>query len=563
MFRASSSRSGLLGRIAIIVLTVALLVMLGFIHFKWWPWLIYQPVLGVSDLQGSNQLRTYMTITDDGILNVYALHAQAMLSVEENRKSMSHAELNLENLVQLSGVLDAFYINFENQNAVSSNKLIPDQLLIEKLDMRDKPAGGASQITRRLIGGLTRFRRVKVNDEAKYPVMIRYLDTFYPSYATEAIGLVLDEKWLVDQIPSRLDSLMKNNTNMLFFAPTPPDTVWGQQEDPYACPGGTWKQTAGVLYAGDTLWWYGNRKPSERDKGYAIKQPLQGFDLSTFVRVNFPEYAEDVSKGRKSVNRIFVLLEIIGSLIILVLFVSIAMTNKQASRNQIALAHLAHSIKTPVARIRLDTDSLLEEMVASPAEEREIITAIGRECGRMERAVQSAALSLEEGKRTLNLEACDLTKIVTNTKQAWQPQFDQAGIELKIDSTDEPISSRFDAEMIAVMIDNLLDNALRHTMLNLENTEQNAAVTVTLKKSGGNAEIIIDDTGAGIPEADRKHIFKRFQRVRGDAASGVSGLGLGLSLVKEIAEAHGGNVRIDDKDSGGARFVVELPLSQD
>ena len=99
--------------------------------------------------------------------------------------------------------------------------------------------------------------------------------------------------------------------------------------------------------------------------------------------------------------------------------------------------------------------------------------------------------------------------------------------------------------------------------LNQENIQKgSAAVTVRLQKINGKGEIVVDDMGGGIPAAERRHIFRRFRRVRGDAASGVSGLGLGLALVKEIAETHGGNVHVTDNDSGGARFVVELAIPE-
>jgi signal transduction histidine kinase len=562
MFGASNaSRSGLLGRTIIISLTVALLIMLGFVHFKWWPWMMARVTNATTEGRNWCNYRLDCAI-QDGVKSVWVPHSLALLEVEEKLKNAPVEYSDIEELANLPGVLEAFYLNLSESQGVIVNNLVSVDTLLVKLDLRqNEHSGGGSPMMRRLVGGITRFKDVK-SETGRLPLLIRYAGSYYPALSNEIIGLVLDKEWYIKQLPSLLDSLARDNTNLLFFAHRDMDKTWANVEDPYASPGNAFKQTIGVLNGKDTLWWYGDRKMDMkyRDSEWEYIGLIEGFNLTMKIKTEFPRFTDEILAGKKTIRLFFMVFEFMGVLLIVVLSISIAMTNKQASRNQIALAHLAHAIKTPVARIRLDTDSLLEEMVASPDEEREIITAIGRECGRMERAVQSAALSLEEGKRTLNLEAGDLAKLVIDTTQAWQPQFAQAGIKLKIDTIDETFSGRFDAEMIAIMIDNLLDNALRHTMLNLENTKQNATVTVTLKRSDGKAEIIIDDMGAGIPAKERKHIFKRFQRVRGDAASGVSGLGLGLALVKEIAEAHNGNVSVSDNDIHGARFVVQLPF---
>ncbi|HHE46839.1 MAG TPA: HAMP domain-containing histidine kinase [Bacteroidetes bacterium] len=361
--------------------------------------------------------------------------------------------------------------------------------------------------------------------------------------------------------------MARENPVVLFMAPQPSDTSWRQVSDPYRSPNNEWKQTMGVLNGRDTLWWYGDpavnihEGPVKKgeDPGYYVRAGM--FDLRVLVNTEYPEISREISAGRTAVKKLFAILEIVIILLITVFTISIILTRQQASRNRIALAHLAHSIKTPVARIRLDTDSLLEEMVASPEEERDIIAAIGRECARMERAVQGAALSLEAGRRTLNLEICDLAEVVTAAVKAWAPQFKQAGVQLRLDTQDVALTGRFDRDMIAILIDNLIDNALRHTRLNLDNIKKGgAAVTVLLRKVKSGGAIIVDDMGGGIPVAERRRIFKQFQRVRGDAASGVSGLGLGLSMAKEIVEAHGGGIRVEGNDSGGTRFVVELPI---
>ncbi|NQT34631.1 HAMP domain-containing histidine kinase [bacterium] len=542
----------------LIALTVIVISSLLFFQLKWGVWIFYRINNSIREGAIYNEWHYTMVITDN-IHNLYWEHAGRLLEIEKTIITDTISQIDLNDLKELPGVLDVFYLNLQQQTVMHVNKEIPIDSILKSSEW-EKKTGGTNGSSRRKLGGLTRFKKIK-----DYSLFVRPIGIYDPAVPKEVIGYVLDKEWLLSRLPERLDSLGRNSINLTLFAPYVSDSMRSLQDDPYICPGG-WKQTIGVVHGKDTLWWSGD--PIEKiefgagffQTGYVWD--MEEFDIKIFAKHSKPDWDNEIVSDSKRLLYTFIGIDIIAFLLLFFLYKTIRLHRKQASRNQIALAHLAHSIKTPVARIRLDTDSLIEEMVASPAEEREIITAIGRECGRMERAVQSAALSMEEGKHTLNLESCDLAQIVSDTTLAWQTQFDQAGIRLTLNKGDVSLSGRFDREMIAVMIDNLLDNALRHTMLNSDNIRKGeAGVTVQLQKVDGTGEIIVDDMGGGIPKSERKHIFKRFRRISGDAATGVTGLGLGLALVKEITESHGGKVHVTDNDSGGARFVVELSIS--
>jgi signal transduction histidine kinase len=109
---------------------------------------------------------------------------------------------------------------------------------------------------------------------------------------------------------------------------------------------------------------------------------------------------------------------------------------------------------------------------------------------------------------------------------------------------------RADAALIERVIDNLVGNALKYT---------SGSISVTVSRRGHDAVLQVEDCGAGIAEADRTRIFERF--VRGAAAAGTQGLGLGLSLVAEIARWHGGEAGVEAVPSGGSRFSVTLPVT--
>jgi signal transduction histidine kinase len=97
---------------------------------------------------------------------------------------------------------------------------------------------------------------------------------------------------------------------------------------------------------------------------------------------------------------------------------------------------------------------------------------------------------------------------------------------------------------------NLLSNALKFT-------PEGGRIEVVVEQADGEAHVEVADTGPGVPAGDRARVFERFWR--GSAAAGVSGRGVGLAVVEEIVQAHGGRVELIDNDGAGARFIVALP----
>jgi signal transduction histidine kinase len=115
----------------------------------------------------------------------------------------------------------------------------------------------------------------------------------------------------------------------------------------------------------------------------------------------------------------------------------------------------------------------------------------------------------------------------------------------------EPVQLLADAGLLEQVVRNLVQNALRHAR---------RAVRVSAWAAGGVAVLVVDDDGPGVPEDRRGEIFERFVRLDDSRARDRGGVGLGLSIVAEIVRAHGGRVNVGDAPTGGARFVVELPI---
>jgi signal transduction histidine kinase len=125
---------------------------------------------------------------------------------------------------------------------------------------------------------------------------------------------------------------------------------------------------------------------------------------------------------------------------------------------------------------------------------------------------------------------------------------------LKVIADVKPARVSGDPSALARLVRNLVDNATRHAR---------DVVRLECKLFGGHALVAVSDDGSGLAEADRQRVFDRFVRLDTPRDREAGGAGLGLSIVAQIVEAHHGTVTVDNSVSGGARFVIELPLAAD
>ncbi|WP_127933776.1 ATP-binding protein [Nonomuraea polychroma] len=153
-----------------------------------------------------------------------------------------------------------------------------------------------------------------------------------------------------------------------------------------------------------------------------------------------------------------------------------------------------------------------------------------------------AALEADLGR---GLEEVDLTALV-ETVAARRAESHDVRLDLEAAVTVEAVSWQ-----LARLLDNLLDNALRHATHSVE---------VDLRRAGDHAEPAVADDGQGVPAADRERIFERFARLDTARCRDRGGVGLGLAIAHDIASAHHGTLHVEDAADGGARFVLRIPL---
>lgn len=208
---------------------------------------------------------------------------------------------------------------------------------------------------------------------------------------------------------------------------------------------------------------------------------------------------------------------------------------------------LAHELKTPLASMRSLTQ-LMNGFDLTDAERKRVASLLQHEAGKLETMV-GTLLDLE--RLPLRDFASSSTIVDLGELTAARVDFLRASTDRTLFvSADREILVRADAALLERVIDNLVGNALKYTT---------AAVTVRVARRGAEAVLEVEDRGAGISEMEREKIFGRF--VRGTTAAGTNGLGLGLSLVAEIAKWHGGAAGLDSVQGGGSRFRITLPLA--
>ncbi len=211
------------------------------------------------------------------------------------------------------------------------------------------------------------------------------------------------------------------------------------------------------------------------------------------------------------------------------------------------IADAAHQLRTPIAGLVTQLDLAKERTV-----DREQHIAQAREgaarLARLARQVLSLAAADPGSNPIVVQEDCDLAEIVRYHADEWLRMATPRGVELEFSLAPAPV--RGNAVLIGELASNLVDNAVRYGA---------STVLVQARRDAGRAVLEVDDDGRGIPAAERTRVFERFRRL--DSQS-TEGSGLGLSIVREIAENHGGSVDIGDRPRGqGTRSTVSFPSS--
>jgi signal transduction histidine kinase len=219
------------------------------------------------------------------------------------------------------------------------------------------------------------------------------------------------------------------------------------------------------------------------------------------------------------------------------------------------VAGVSHELRTPLAQIRLFTETLRLGRVRSEAEGARSLEIIDREARRLGQLVENllTATRGDHGRLAVTTRSLDLAHELRQAIEGFSPISAARGATISVAAPDRLLATA-DGDAFRQIVINLLDNAVKYG-------PPGQTVAVELVASNGTVKLLVDDEGPGIREEDRARVFERFVRLAPGAAE-VSGTGLGLALVKELASRHGGRAAVESGSRGGARIVVELPLER-
>jgi signal transduction histidine kinase len=281
---------------------------------------------------------------------------------------------------------------------------------------------------------------------------------------------------------------------------------------------------------------------------------LQFGGLTTTVTLN-PAVAGDLVIGGLPRSRVPMLLGLLGLTVGLVL-VALRQLRRESELVRLRsefVSGVSHELRTPLAQIRMFAETLLLGRVRSDDERQRALDIVNRESQRLTHLVDNVLQfsRAERGTMRIAPEPTRLDRLLQDLVDCFQPLAQARDVRVRL-VADGAVTAPVDAGAVRQVVLNLLDNAVKYG-------PAGQRVTVELALENDQAVIAVEDQGPGIPTAERTRVWEPYWRLPRDSASAVGGSGIGLAVVKELVQAHGGTVTVAAGTDGGARFVVRFP----
>jgi PAS domain S-box-containing protein len=219
------------------------------------------------------------------------------------------------------------------------------------------------------------------------------------------------------------------------------------------------------------------------------------------------------------------------------------------------IATISHELRTPLTSIIMGTDLLLDSMTGElNTDQVEIVTAMEEDSKQLLALVNDILnlSKLESGKVQMNFEETDIKSLIKYCIKTFMDTAAIKGVKLYYELSEKIPSVKLDTNKIVCVINNLIANALKFTQAGDE-------IKVTAVLENKLINIIVQDTGVGIPEEYKDIIFEKFVQLQ-DNAEGQVGTGLGLAISKEFVKRHGGEIWVEGRPEKGSTFIFTLPL---
>jgi signal transduction histidine kinase len=218
------------------------------------------------------------------------------------------------------------------------------------------------------------------------------------------------------------------------------------------------------------------------------------------------------------------------------------------------VSNVSHELRTPLSLIRLYAETLEMGRLTSPEKHQEYYCIIRKESERLTALINNILdfSRIEAGRKEYDFRETDMSELVHNTLDSYRYQLEQSGFQFE-EKIDEVPPLRVDREAMARSLLNLVNNALKYS-------QDRKFIGVNLYRDNGSVKLEVVDQGIGIPHDEQQKIFEKFYRVGDPLVHNTKGSGLGLSLVRHIVQAHGGQVSVDSTPGQGSKFTIALPV---
>ncbi len=289
----------------------------------------------------------------------------------------------------------------------------------------------------------------------------------------------------------------------------------------------------------------------------AVAVAVEGtpWGIALDVSDRLAETALRAAAERRRFLRIFLLGALAAGLSGLLVVAMVYQSDRLAQQRAQFAAAAAHELRTPLAGLRLYGE-MLAEGLGDPQRARDYARRLAGEAERLGRVVTNVLsfTRLERGQLSVKPAAGDLAAAVRDACRRQRPALEESGARLELELADDLPAVHFDRDAVGHILQNLLDNAEKYTR-----GVDDRAIRVALSPNGRSVELEVADNGRGISPQLRRRLFRPFSR--GGNRDAPEGLGLGLALVRLLAEAQGGEVRYRDAPAGGAVFSVTMPIA--
>jgi signal transduction histidine kinase len=300
-----------------------------------------------------------------------------------------------------------------------------------------------------------------------------------------------------------------------------------------------------------------DKSPTQYANSYAAVHALDAYGgLRTTIAIN-PAIADRLLIGGRPRSRLWLLGALLGLTGVLVTIGLLQLRREQelVRLREDFVASVSHELRTPLAQVRMFAETLRLGRIRSERERARSLEIIDQEARRLTHLVENILLFSRAERHLVRLSPrpCVLSTEVREALQSFAPIAAARRVHV-VQSLDDDTCAMVDAEAFRQIVLNLVDNAVKYS-------PAEGTVRVSLAPQGAVVRLEVEDEGPGIPLADAERIWAPYFRLERDVSSAVAGSGIGLAVVRDLVERHGGRTGVTrrGRDQRGSLFFVELP----